>query len=397
MPPWSNVDDLVAILRKRWTTGRYLREYAQGLPWTPVELPVKAPSAAELLDRFEEAVRWAEKFQRDSCTAGGMPRFTVMSRTVKGRNLGANSVPTRVRIESFEQLCAVLGTTRDVRTLDAILEQTGVAVPMLVPWVVAHPLSAIEHQGIWGDLLATVAWIAANQTEWLYLRQIDVQGVDTKFVDGHRRLLDELLTVVLPEGRIDSRYSAGNFARRFRFRAKPSYTRLRMLGPQPAFPEGLSELTLRTEELAAIEIASNTVFVVENEITYLAFPAVPDSIVVFGSGFGLGALGDLPWLAAKEIVYWGDIDTHGFDILNRLRARFGSVRSILMDQQTLLAHPRQWVTEPSPTNRPLQSLTAPEEALYRDLIEDRYALAVRLEQERVRFSLLQQVLLPWTC
>jgi len=73
------------------------------------------------------------------------------------------------------------------------------------------------------------------------------------------------------------------------------------------------------------------------------------------------------------------------------------VRSILMDQQTLLAHPRQWVTEPSPTNRPLQSLTAPEEALYRDLIEDRYALAVRLEQERVRFSLLQQVLLPWTC
>ena len=96
-------------------------------------------------------------------------------------------------------------------------------------------------------------------------------------------------------------------------------------------------------------------------------------------------------------MYWGDIDTHGFDILNRLRARFGSVRSILMDQQTLLAHPRQWVTEPSPTNRPLQSLTAPEEALYRDLIEDRYALAVRLEQERVRFSLLQQVLLPWTC
>ena len=356
---------------------------------------MKSPSATELLDHFDEVVKWAERFQRDSQTAGGTARFVVTLRTVKSRNLGANSVPTRVRIESFAQLCALLGTTRDVRILDAILTQTGATVPELVPWVVTHPLSAIEHQGIWGDLLATVAWIAANDTEWLYLRQIDVEGVDTKFVDHHRKLLDELLTAALPEGRIDPRYTAGEFSRRFRFRPKPAYTRLRLLGPRPGLPTGLSELTLRTEELATLKLATCTVFVVENEITYLAFPTVPDSIVVFGSGFGLAALRDLPWLDDREIVYWGDIDTHGFDILNRLRARFGAVRSILMDQQTLLAHPRQWVTEPSPTNRALQNLTASEEALYHDLIEDRYGPAVRLEQERVRFSLLRQALQPW--
>ena len=144
-----------------------------------------------------------------------------------------------------------------------------------------------------------------------------------------------------------------------------------------------------------LQLEVRTVFVVENEISYLAFPPAPDSIVVFGSGFGLAALRDLPWLDSKEIVYWGDIDTHGFDILNRLRARFGSVRSILMDQQTLLTHPRQWVTEPSPTNRLMPNLTATEEALYKDLVEGRYGPAVRLEQERVRFSLLRHALQPW--
>lgn len=395
MTLWTNVDDLVATLRKRWKTGRYIRDHAEGVPFTPIELPVKAPSANELLDRFDEAVRWVERFDRESRTPGGAARFSVMYRTVKGRNLGTNSVPARVRIESFEQLCALLGTTRAARDLDGMLEQTGRTVPGLVPWVVSHPLEAIGHRDIWSDLVAVVASIAAMPTEHLYLRQIDVEGIDTKFVDRHRKLLDGLLTAVLPEERIDNRYTAGDFARRFRFRPKPDYTRFRLLGPEPALPTGVTEFTLRTEELASLELASHTLFIVENEITYLAFPSVPGAFVVFGSGFGLGSLRPLPWLEGKEIVYWGDIDTHGFDILNRLRARFDNVRSMLMDRSTLLAHPRQWVIEPSPTNRALANLTSPERGLYGDLVEDRFGSSVRLEQERIRFSLLQDALGPW--
>jgi len=395
MSTWTDVDDIVARLQKRWATGRYLRDYARGADWVPIELPVKAPTAAELLHRFDEGVRWAEKFRSDSHTAGGTARFTVTYRAVTSRSLGANSLPGRVRIESFEQLQSLLGKTRDVRALDAILEQTRSAVPGLVPWVVDHPLAAIEHQEVWGDLLATVAWIAASDTMLLYVRQIDVDGVDTKFVERHRKLLDQLLTEVLPEERIDAAYTAADFARRFRFRPKPLYTRVRSFGLESSFPSGVSEVTLRTDELARLDITASTVFVVENEITYLAFPEVPASIVVFGSGFALTALGNLPWLDNKEIVYWGDIDTHGFDILNRLRTRFDSVRSILMDEQTLRSHPGQWVVEPSPTDRPLPCLSVSEAALYRDLVEDRFGPAVRLEQERVRFSSLRQALEPW--
>jgi hypothetical protein len=395
MTSWTNVNDLRRTLRKRWATGRYLRDYAGNVPWAPIELPVKAPSASELLDQFDAAVRWADQFQRDSHTDAGAARFAVTYRTVKGKNLGANSVPARVRIESFEQLCALIGTNRDVRSLEAILRQTNTVMPELVPWVVAHPLSALQHQSIWSDLLAAVTWIITNHTEALYLRQIDVEGLDTKFVDHHRKLLDELLTAVLPKHRIDPDYGAADFARRFRFRPKPTYTRLRLLDPQQALPKGLSEMTLRTEELAALELVADSVFIVENEITYLAFPTVPNSIVIFGSGFSLTTLRDIPWLDNREIVYWGDLDTHGFDILHRLRARFESVQSIMMDHQTLLAHPRQWVNEPSPTNRTLTNLNDDERALYHDLIEDRYGKAVRLEQERVRFSWLQQALQPW--
>jgi len=233
---------------------------------------------------------------------------------------------------------------------------------------------------------------------------------------------------VLPPERVDDRVSAAEFAQRFGFRSKPGMTRLRFLagsgppipsnraaidtalgaipagvpdsGPvrgRPAWlPAGISELSFRTGELADLDPRADTVFVVENEVTYLAFPAVPGSIVVFGSGFVLGGVRDLPWMDDQEIVYWGDLDTHGFDILDRLRAQFPTVRSILMDEATLLAHRGQWVKEPSPTYRALGHLTGPESALYRDLVEDRFGTNIRLEQERVRYSLVETALFPWT-
>jgi hypothetical protein len=155
-------------------------------------------------------------------------------------------------------------------------------------------------------------------------------------------------------------------------------------------------VTLRTDELAALVLAASTVFVVENEVTYLALPPVSDSIAVFGSGFASVGLAGVPWLTDREVVYWGDIDTYGFEILSRLRAHIPQMGSVLMDRQTLLSHRVHWGTESNPTRRPLAHLSDTEQSLYQDLIGDVYGIGVRLEQERVRFSQVQDALTPWT-
>ena len=397
---WTDVGQLVSTLQKRWDTGRYLRAYAEADQWEPITLPVKGPSAADLLDLFDEARKWASDFERDAGAGGpGPKRFSIEYRTLRGRNLGANRIPARMRIDSFDQLCDLLDRTGEVRVLDRLLAETRDRIPSASAWVARHPLLAMEHRDAWDKVLATVEWISTYENRGLYLRQIDVASVDTKFVEGHRKVLDELLTAVLPPDRIDPSWPRVDFTRRFGFLAKPGYTRFRLLGNLTGFPSGITELTLRTDELAKLaELVPDvtTVFVVENEVTYLAFPEVANSIIVFGSGFALTALGDLPWLRSKEVVYWGDIDTHGFDILNHLRGRFESVRSMLMDAETLLAHSKQWVVEPTPTSRALPHVTPDEASLYRDLVEGLYGANIRLEQERVRFSLLQRALLPWT-
>jgi hypothetical protein len=128
------------------------------------------------------------------------------------------------------------------------------------------------------------------------------------------------------------------------------------------------------------------IFITENEINFLAFPALPKSIVIFGAGYGFDFLSDIPWIAGAAVYYWGDIDTHGFAILDQLRVHLPHAQSILMDKATLIAHRSFWVKEDRQETRNLSRLTQVEQQLYDDLRNHRLSKNLRLEQERIGFK-----------
>ena len=137
-------------------------------------------------------------------------------------------------------------------------------------------------------------------------------------------------------------------------------------------------------------------FVTENKINGLSFPPFRQAMVIFGLGYGAEMLPDIKWLGEKEIHYWGDIDTHGFAILSQIRGHLPHVRSFLMDRETLLAHEALWGAE-TPGKRftgTLAHLTQQELELFDDLKQNRLGPHLRLEQERIRFSVLLDALRP---
>lgn len=81
-----------------------------------------------------------------------------------------------------------------------------------------------------------------------------------------------------------------------------------------------------------------------------------------------------------------DLDSRGFAILDRLRARLPRIRSSMMERQTPVAHRDRWAPDPTPTSARLARLGAAEAALYDDLVTDRFGDAVRLEQERIDWT-----------
>lgn len=100
---------------------------------------------------------------------------------------------------------------------------------------------------------------------------------------------------------------------------------------------------MRSEELAQLDVRPRIAVVIENEVSYLSAEVPDGGIVFWGKGFEVDNVGRLPWLGGVDVVYWGDIDTHGFAILDRLRAWLPATRSVLMDRVTLLQHRDRWV------------------------------------------------------
>ena len=70
------------------------------------------------------------------------------------------------------------------------------AFPALAEWIGRRPHTLLANAADWNRILAVVAWFRDHPRSGLYLRQVDIAGVDTKFIEGRRGLLAELLDVV---------------------------------------------------------------------------------------------------------------------------------------------------------------------------------------------------------
>lgn len=375
---WTTPDDIAARVRRRWDDGSLLRAYAAGGPFEPMELPLRVPKASDIGDDLGAAREWVAKLD-----AGrhGDTRYTLQWTWVGGRSIGRNAIPDRARVSSFDQTWALLGVAASVRRFDGLLALAA-GHPSVRSWVIDHPNRALELRAEMPRLVTAHAWLDTHRQSGRYLREISAPGVDTKFAEKHRAVLAAMLGVPgAPSG----------FLSALGLRSKPEFVRMRP-ARSLGLPAPLTEIAGRSAELAELAIEPRTAIVVENEITYLSVDVPADGVVIWGKGFEVDRVGRLPWLADAAIVYWGDIDTHGFGILDRLRAWLPQTRSVLMDRRTLLAHHDRWVREDRPAAASLSRLTPAERELYTDLIEGSLGEQVRLEQELIDWRWVEQFL-----
>lgn len=399
-PSWADPIELVAQVQRLWDRGRLLAcavpaaatdgDTGGGLEF-PLRLRFRKPPPRDLGAQFERVRSWIGRLESTSRARLGFGYEIVWEET-RNRQLGRNKLPIGVRVPTRTDALALVGKTEEAARFDALVAATLARFPGLRDWLAKEPLLALDHANEWDRILDCLAWFRDHPRSGVYIRQIDVAGVDTKFIEARKGLLAELLDLVLPSGAVDaSATGARGFEARYGLRAKPSLVRFRIL--DEAHPiAGLTDLAVPAEQFAGLSLQTGRVFVVENEITGLAFPPVPDSMVVLGLGHAVNLVSAARWLAEREVHYWGDLDTHGLAMLDRLRASFPRARSFLMDRATLLAHRALWTTEEAPHIAPLDRLTPEEAALYADLRYDRLSRSVRLEQERISFGWLRRAL-----
>jgi hypothetical protein len=385
---WTSRGELRAQLQRTWDRGKLLAETVNGESSFPRRLTLKVPTAAQMADDFDAVRAWIADLR-------ALPNYRIEMRERRHRVLGMNQVPSAVWVDSLDDALAILGKRCEFERFSALVERTRTRCPELLDWMVCKPHKALALADEWDRLLDVIDWLAAHPRPGIYLRQVDIPGVHSKFIEAHRSVLIQWLDRVLPPEVINtSAHGVSGFARRYGFLDKPQRIRLRGLDTACPLLDRFvnADITLDADSFTRLQPAVSQVFITENEINFLAFPPVDDSLLVFGAGYGFEVLAQADWLAHCQVYYWGDVDTHGFAILDQLRAHVPHVRSLLMDRATLLAFEDQWGVEETQTQRDLPRLDTDECALYDDLRDNRIRSNLRLEQERIAFSWVEDAL-----
>ena len=371
---WTTTKELKAKLRKMWESGKLLRCEQDPTTLFPLTVKLKGPTSGELSSRFAEVSDWIAAWRKES--------LQLVWRHTQHRIIGSNQVPTHALFSDLDEVCRILKTTAALGSFRGLIEITQASSPALTPWLYRRPLMALQLAPTWERLLGVVNWLATHPRPEIYLRQIDLPGVDTKFLERHKGVLSELFELALGSTQLD--LGASDFEGRFGFRERPPRLRWRPLGEGTVF-RGFTELTVTREDFLHTDPGFSKVVVVENEINFLTFPPVDDAMIVFGSGYKVGTLKGVPWMVSRELYYWGDIDTHGFAILDQFRGYYPQARSLLMDRATFLAHDERWVKEERQVRVTLERLTPEEQSLSQDLLHEEYGPTLRLEQELIGF------------
>lgn len=308
--------------------------------------------------------------------------YTLEFQQLKTKHLGTQHLPTLIFFDTEEDFLQFLGKVKEVALFRQSSTKITEAFPQLTDWIIKHPTKVIANEAEWENILKVCQYFNQNPEPNLYVRELPIK-VHTKFLEQNQSVIRELLDILISEYiNIDEKL----FEKRFNLKYAEPQIRFKVLDKEiaQAFFSGIDDLAIPVSQFEILDLPVEKVIVMENKTTFytaLTLPKMSRSIALFGSGFSVYNLKNVLWFKNKELVYWGDIDVQGFEILSQFRSYFPHSKSVLMDKQTFDTFFEN--DNGTPTNISTKlNLTNNEQELYETLKKNNW----RLEQEKIPFE-----------
>jgi hypothetical protein len=368
--PDAVLERIQVAWRRNWTSW-----LGGGGRW-PLTIPLDPPTEHQARKHWSHFQTWLQGWSTPAW------KSVLVTESRAWPSLGSQEIPVGVTIADPGSAAQLLGPSfsREWQSGSERWQERTNAWPGL-----EEPLRAIAgfmaalSPSDYKRFIAAFDWLASSPDSGLYVRQLPIAGLDSKWIERHAGPLAKLLSARLAR-------PAATLAEVAGLAIDGPRRRIRLLDPQlRAAVGGLSDIQLRLDELASLDLPARAALVIENQQTALACPDLPGTVLLMGGGFAVTELGRVPWLDRIPVLYWGDIDTAGFAILAALRTWHPHTTSCLMDEATLISHRELWSHESTPTTPSLARLTGEESAFVKRMRRGDWGHGVRLEQERIEW------------
>lgn len=388
--PMKMPDKLRKQLRVKWN--RYRHNWLAGEGKWPLHLPVGRLKYDQVIEQWDVFDAWLKEWRTVKDTTFGRIEPKSYFKKIRFEQI----VPWKWWFDTPEIVAAELNelprwqrARRRFNQLAAWLDEEAITDASLKrrnQWrrVVSRRFDVLADMddNEFELLVGVTDWIWRNLDSGLFSRQLPIPGIDSKWIERRRRLLTAWIWVLRGGSK------SHNFYKVTGLRPAPDRLRMRLLDSDLRKAlGGLSDIEAPVADFIDLRLPAHRVLIVENLVTGLTCKDLPGTLVFMGRGYGVNALGRLPWLTQLPVFYWGDIDTDGFAILSRLRGCLSAdVQSLMMDEATFREFRHLSGRDDTPhAATELPHLTETEQRLYCALREGEYR-QVRLEQERIAWD-----------
>ncbi len=381
-----NADEIKQQALKWWRP--FLQSCLIKEPFFPKKIErIGKVKSSQIIHRFEAIQSEIESLYKTSKNNTGAG-YLIKTSGRNYRRTGSHELPDTIEFESAADYLHFTGKKKEWQLFMRHSQEATDNLPEMKEWLY-YNVEMLTLPGInWADIIKVCRYFISTPRPGLYLRQIPVQ-VHTKFIEENDRLLQSLLDFLIPEH--VRNHEQKKFSERYFLNNDEPLIRIRILDRNFLFHHSIADVSIRLSDFQRMEWGCTNVLITENKMNFLTLPPIPSGMAIWsGGGFNVSYLKNAGWLTSKNIVYWGDIDEHGFQILHQIRSYYPQTRSIMMNRQTFEDFQDFAVTGERNKAETLHGLNDDEAALYKFL--KTLQTGNRLEQEKIPQSYADQEL-----
>jgi len=356
----------------------YLQSIVENIPFTEIVITGNKKPGKNLAE-YQSQITDLISQSKEKKGSG----YTIKYQKINKKEIGAQDIPFEISFQTESDFLKFIHKEKEAAEFreDCVLIYSKFLE--LKEWIIKCPKKVIENHNQWNDLLKVCNYFKSNPKPNFYIRELPIQ-VHTKFIEDNKAILKELLDILI-EKYINREYTLlKDFEKRFNLKYAEPTVRFRILDKNISqqYFSGIDDLSIPISQFEKLKLPVKRVLVVENRTNLLTialtFPELEKTIVIFGSGYKVENLKKVKWFDKVELLYWGDFDIQGFEILSQFRGYCPQVKSILMDKLTFEKYFEN--DEGTPNNVSVRlNLTEEEQQLYQLLKENNW----RLEQEKI--------------
>ena len=388
---------------KWWNDGSFLTAWLNNEDFFPKEITqIGLVKPSETLANFDKIQKEQEALKNQSKNERGFG-YQLVWQYVNSQRTGNSGFITKIYFENAEDFLKFIGKNKDFEVFVKNNLLITSQFPTLKDWILRKPEKVIQNATKWDELLNVCDYFYNNPKPNLYIRQLPIPNLHTKFIENNDSIITSLLNHLLPAEAIDK--DTKGFKKRFGLLEPEPLIRFRILD-ESLYINGLSDISLPIGQFETLFNQQNieNIFIAENQMCILTFPKIPKSIIIFGSGQAVINLSKISWIYGKKVFYWGDLDVEGLGILSNLRSFKADPVVLMMDWECYSKFSEICLCEGKNSVKNIPPNLTEEEVSLFEHLKSLPKERCRFEQERIPvwyveyciYSILQKLGIPQT-